>query len=168
SIMVGGREADYERASPVLRVLGTTVVRVGGVGAGNHAKLANQILVGVVLAGMGEALVYGAKAGVRLDALLDVLKGGLAPRVPEVKGPKVIRGDFRPGGKADFHLKDLNNALRCARELGLELRIAELVRGYYLRLSAAGRGGEDHSAVIRITEAKCGVEARLGSSGDAP
>ncbi len=162
SIMAGGRREAFERAVPVLRTLGRTVVHVGDVGTGNYSKLANQILVGVTLAGMGEALVFAAKAGVRLDALLEVLGGGLARcGVLEVKAPKVIRGDFQPGGKADFQLKDLNNVIGCSTALGVSLAVTDLVRRQYERLVHAGHGGEDHSAVIRVTEEAAGVEARL-------
>jgi 2-hydroxy-3-oxopropionate reductase len=162
SIMAGGRREAFERALPVLKTLGKTVVHVGDVGTGNYSKLANQILVGVTLAGMGEALVFAAKAGVQLDALLEALGGGLARcGVLEVKAPKVIRGDFRPGGKADFQLKDLNNVLGCARALGVPLAVTDLVRRQYERLVQDGHGGEDHSAIIRVTEEAAGVEARL-------
>jgi 2-hydroxy-3-oxopropionate reductase len=141
--------------------VGKTVIHVGEVGAGNYAKLANQILVGVTLAALGEALVFAAKAGVRLDRLLEALGAGLArSAVLELKAPKVIRGDFQPGGKADFQLKDLNNVAACAAELRVPLPVTELVRGLYRRLSAAGHGGEDHSAIIREVERAAGIEAR--------
>jgi 2-hydroxy-3-oxopropionate reductase len=162
SIMVGGEAGAFARALPLLGHLGKTIVHVGEVGAGNFAKLANQILVGVTLAALGEALVFAARAGVRLDRLLEVLGGGLArSAVLEIKAPKVIRGDFQPGGKADFQLKDLNNVARCAAELGLSLPVTELVRGLYERLSAHGHGSEDHSAIIREVERAAGIEARL-------
>jgi 3-hydroxyisobutyrate dehydrogenase-like beta-hydroxyacid dehydrogenase len=165
SIMVGGPADAFERVLPILKVLGKTVVRVGDVGAGNHAKLANQILVGVTLAAMGEALVFAAKAGVRLDALLEVLGGGLARSAClEVKGPKVLRGDFAPGGKAEFQLKDLRNVAACAARLGVPLPVTELVRARYERLCERGRGLEDHSAIARLSEEEGGVEARLRPS----
>lgn len=162
SIMAGGTEAAFARVLPLLQILGKTVVHVGEVGAGNHAKLANQILVAVTLAGMGEALVYAARAGVRLDALLEALRGGLARcGALELKAPRVIRGDFSPGGKAEFQLKDLNNIFSSACDLSLTLPVTELVRTLYERLVRSGHGGEDHSAIIRVIEKLAGIEARL-------
>ena len=162
SIMAGGSEASFRSVLPVLSHLGKTIVRVGDVGAGSYAKLANQILVAVTLAGMGEAFVFAARAGVRLDGLLQALQGGLARcGALEVKAPKVIRGDFQPGGKAELQLKDLNNIFGCACELGVSLPVTELVRSLYERLIKTGHGAEDHSAIIRVIEDLAGVEARL-------
>lgn len=161
SIMVGGPAVAFARVRPVLERLGRTIVHLGDVGAGNSAKLANQILVAVTLSGMAEALVFAARSGVSLPGLVEALRGGLARcGALEIKAPRVLQGDFRPGGKAEYQLKDLNHAFDRARELGLKLPVTELVRSLYQQLVQSGRGAEDHSAIIRLVEEAAGITAR--------
>ncbi len=100
SIMVGGAEEDFERARPLFEAMGKTVNHVGGTGAGQITKAANQIVVALVMEAVSEALVLGSKAGVAPEKIIEVLSGGLAAsRVLEVKGEKFAKHDFAPGGK---------------------------------------------------------------------
>lgn len=162
AIMAGGPAAVFERCRPLLEVLGGKVVHVGeSAGAGCVAKLANQILVGVTFLGVSEALVFGAKAGLAPEALVEVMGAGLARcGALEVKAPKILSGDFRPGGKVVSHAKDLRYALARAEELEVALPGASLVAQFFNALRSAGEGELDHIAIVRIIERMAGVEAR--------
>jgi 2-hydroxy-3-oxopropionate reductase len=153
SIMVGGEEDDFERARPLFRVMGETVVHVGGVGAGQVVKACNQIVVALVIEAIAEALVLGSKAGVDPDRVVEVLSGGLASnKVLEVKGEKFLSHEFAPGGKVEYHRKDLGIALEAGREYEVTLPVAAFVDQMFGVLEAKGRGGWDHSALLTLLE----------------
>jgi 2-hydroxy-3-oxopropionate reductase len=153
SIMAGGEEKDFERARPLFEVMGETVIHVGPSGAGQVAKAANQIVVALTIEAVSEALVLGSKGGVDPVKLLDVLGGGLAAnKVMEVKREKFLSGDFSPGGKVEFHHKDLGIALATARELGVALPATALVAEMFAALRAKGRASWDHSALITLLQ----------------
>jgi 2-hydroxy-3-oxopropionate reductase len=162
SIMAGGKPAVFERCRPILSVLGRRITLMGGtVGAGGYAKLANQIMVAAHLAAMGEALVFGAKAGLDLDRLVSALSGGMAnSAVLEIKAEKVLSGNFAPGAESRVHLKDLTYIRQAMDALGIALPLADLLRGLYGQLVEAGFAHEDHSAIVRLFERDAGVEAR--------
>ena len=153
SIMVGGEEDDFERARPLFEVMGETVVHVGGTGAGLGVKACNQIVVALVIEAVAEALVLGSKAGVAPDKVVEVLSGGLAAnKVLEVKGEKFSSHEFTPGGKVEYHRKDLGIALAAGREYGVMLPVTALVEQMFGVLEAKGRGGRDHSALLTLIE----------------
>jgi 2-hydroxy-3-oxopropionate reductase len=153
SIMVGGADAAFVRARPILEVLGQTIVHVGPAGAGQVVKLCNQVVVAVVLEAVSEALVLGAKAGVDPARIIDVLQGGLAAtKVLEVRGANMLGGRFEPGFRVGLHLKDLRNALDLAREAGVVLPATATVEQLMQRLRIAGRGDLDHSGLITVLE----------------
>jgi 2-hydroxy-3-oxopropionate reductase len=153
SIMVGGSEAGFNRARPLFDVLGKTVVHMGEAGAGQTAKACNQILVAVTIEAVSEALVLASKAGVDPDRLIDVLSGGLAGnRVMEVRRRNFLEHDFTPGFKLELHHKDLGIALRTARELGVYVPTTAIVDQMLAALRAAGDGGLDHSALLKVIE----------------
>jgi 2-hydroxy-3-oxopropionate reductase len=158
SIMVGGEEDDFERAQPLFQTMGETVVHVGGAGAGQVVKACNQIVVALVIEALAEALVLGSKAGVAPHKVVEALAGGLAAnRVLEVKGEKFLSHDFTPGGKVEYHRKDLGIALAAGREYGATLPVTALVDQMFGVLEARGRGGWDHSALLTIIEeGSCG------------
>jgi len=162
SIMVGGPRETFEVCEPILKILGHKIVHVGHqVGMGCHAKLANQILVAVTLAGMGEALVYGAKAGIDPALLVEAMSAGLARcGVLDIKAPKVLAGDFKPGGKVDSQVKDLCYAMHMARKLKVSLPVTAVVNELFHAVQYAGRGEWDHSAIITLIEDMAGVTAR--------
>jgi 2-hydroxy-3-oxopropionate reductase len=161
SIMVGGTESLFDKVLPVLRVMGKTVTLCGPPGAGQIVKACNQIQVALNYVGLAEALVLGAKAGVDPAIILKVLSGGYAQtRVMDVRGPKIIRGDFEPGGRVTIQYKDLGIALDAADKLNVPLPGTALARQLYSALLAAGRGGLDHSSVITVLEDLAGVKAR--------
>ena len=161
SIMVGGDEALFNQVMPIFEIMGKTITLCGGSGAGQTVKACNQIQVAMNFIGMAEAFVLGAKAGVDPAVILKVLSGGYAQtRVMDVRGPKIIQGDFAPGFKSKFHYKDLNIVMDTARALNVPLPATALAHELFNALLATGRGELDHSAVINILEDWTGVQAR--------
>lgn len=161
SIMVGGAAADFAAMQPIFAQLGKTITLCGPNGAGQIVKVCNQIQVALNIVGMAEALVLGAKAGVDPAIIHKVLSGGYAQsRVADVRGPKVIQGDFQPGFKARFHFKDLNNILKTGNDYGVPLPVTALVHELFAALLAAGDGDLDHTAVITVLEKLAGTQAR--------
>jgi 2-hydroxy-3-oxopropionate reductase len=161
SIMVGGEDDDFERARPLFEVMGETVVHVGGAGAGQVVKACNQIVVALVIEAVAEALVLGSKAGSAPHRVVEVLSGDLAAnKVLEVKGEKFLSHEFTPGGKVEYHRKDLGIALAAGREYGVPLPVTALVDQMFGVLEAKGRGGWDHSALLTLIEEGSEDEAR--------
>jgi 2-hydroxy-3-oxopropionate reductase len=153
SIMVGGSEADFGRAMPLFEVMGRTIVHVGDIGAGQVTKAANQIVVGLTIAAVSEALVLGSKGGVSPGKILDVLGGGLAGnRIMEVKRDKFLNHDFEPGFRSELHHKDLGIALAASREFGVTLPLTAIVDQLFLAMKKKGWGTQDHSAFLRVIE----------------
>jgi 2-hydroxy-3-oxopropionate reductase len=153
SIMVGGSEEDFEQAKPLFEVMGETVTHVGPSGSGQVTKAANQIVVALTIEAVSEALVLGSKGGVSPEKILDVLSGGLAGnKVMEVKREKFLSHEFDPGGKVEFHRKDLRIALEAGREYGVPLPVTALVCQMFEGLMAGGRADWDHSSLLTVIE----------------
>jgi 2-hydroxy-3-oxopropionate reductase len=153
SIMAGGEETDFARALPLFEAMGETIVHVGESGAGQVTKAANQIVVALVLQAVSEALVLSSRAGVEPSKLIEVLSGGLAAnRAMEVKRDKLLGRDFEPGGKVEYHHKDLGIALEAGREYDVALPVTAIVDQMFGALEAKGRGAWDHSALITLLE----------------
>jgi 2-hydroxy-3-oxopropionate reductase len=162
SIMVGGRPQDVARVRPFLEAMGTTVDHLGPLGAGQLAKACNQVVVAATLTALGEALVLARAGGLDPRRVFAVLAGGLAgSRVLELKGPKLLDGDFRPGGAAAFQHKDLGFALAAARAEGVALPLTALVDQLFGAARWNGFGADDHSVVVRVIERLSG-QARDG------
>ena len=153
SIMVGGEEEDFQRARPLFEVMGETITHVGASGSGQVVKAANQIVVALSIEAVSEALVLGSKGGVSAEKVLDVLSGGLAAnKVMEVKRQKFLERAFEPGGKVEFHHKDLGIALSAGREYGVVLPVTAIVDQMFEALMRRGREGWDHSALLTLIE----------------
>ena len=166
SIMAGGEPADFERALPVFNALGKTITHMGSLGAGGFTKLANQIIVAINLTAIGEALVFGAKAGVDPQKMIRALGGGLAgSKCLDQKSEKILSGDFAPGFKIDLHFKDLNLIQDAARSIGVPIPTAAFVEQLFAALRVRGRGGLDHSGVITLFEDLAGVQVRRTEAG---
>ena len=164
SIMAGGEAKDFERALPVFNALGKTVTHMGSIGSGGFTKLANQIIVAINLTAIGEALVFGAKAGVDPQKMIRALAGGLAgSKCLDQKSEKILSGDFAPGFKIDLHSKDLNLIQDAARSVGVPIPTAAFVEQLFAALRVRGRGGMDHSGVITFFEDLAGVQVRKPS-----
>lgn len=161
SIMVGGKREVFERCLPIFNVLGKKIVYMGPNGAGLSVKLVNQVIIGVFLSAVSEGLVLGMKAGLDPQLILDAVGAGVCrSAVLEVKGPTILKGDFRPGFFVKLHQKDLGLALRMARELCVPLPVTGIVNEMFNALRAKGRDNDDNSALITLYEDLAGVEVR--------
>jgi 2-hydroxy-3-oxopropionate reductase len=161
SIMVGGEQDLFDEMLPIFQMMGKTITLCGVNGAGQIVKACNQIQVALNIAGMCEALVLGAKAGVDPAIIIQVLSGGYAQnRVMDVRGPKVIKGDFQPGFKSRFHFKDLNIILSTGAEFEVQLPVTTTVYKLFAELLDAGGGDLDHTGLITVLEQMAKHEAR--------
>jgi 2-hydroxy-3-oxopropionate reductase len=153
SIMVGGEEADFAAAKPLLDAVGKTIVHVGPHGAGQVVKAANQLMVGGIYALVAEAIVLLEASGVDAKAGLDVLAGGLAAnRILELKRESMIAREFRPGFRIDLHHKDMGIALAAARQVDVALPVTGLIAQLIAAGRAQGYGSLDHSALLKVIE----------------
>lgn len=153
AIMAGADERDFTRALPVLEVLGTTITHVGDVGAGQVAKAANQVIVGLNIGAVAEALTLARRAGVDPARVHAAISGGFAAsRVLEAHGRRMIENNFEPGARCTTQHKDMAQALELAASLGLELPATALSRTLYQSVIDAGLGDLDHSALIKAVD----------------
>jgi 2-hydroxy-3-oxopropionate reductase len=158
SIMVGGDAADLERARPTLEVLGGSIVHCGPAGAGQVVKACNQMVVAITIGGISEALVLGTRLGVDPRTILDVLSSGLAAnRVMEVRRANFLGHIYTPGFRVDLHHKDLDIALASGGQANVPLPLTAGLQQLFRQLRAAGRGREDHTAVLAAVEAQAGL-----------
>jgi 3-hydroxyisobutyrate dehydrogenase-like beta-hydroxyacid dehydrogenase len=163
TIMIGGAAADVARVRPVLEVLGRRLTHVGDVGAGQVAKAANQVIVGLTIGAVAEGLALARRAGVDPARVREALMGGFAAsRILDLHGQRMVEGRFAPGARATTQRKDMDQALALAATLGLDLPATALNRDLYDRLIAAGGGGLDHAALIEVLES--GPEAAAVAS----
>lgn len=153
SIMVGGTDAGFDRALPILSAMGKTIVHVGPAGAGQVVKVCNQVVVAVVIEAVSEALLLGAKAGVDPARIADVLQGGLAAtKVLELRRENMLTGHFDPGFRIRLHQKDLKNAMELGGETQVALPAAAVVEQLLRAAAAAGRADYDHSGLLTVLE----------------
>jgi len=153
AIMVGGEQATFDQVAPLLRLMGSSVILTGAVGAGNVTKLANQIIVACNIAAMSEALVLARQCGVDQEVVFNAIKGGLAgSTVLNAKAPMVIARNFKPGFRIRLHQKDLRNALLTAESKKVALPLTSLVQQMLIALMNQGSGDLDHSALITFIE----------------
>ena len=147
TIFAGGSNVDVNQASPMLAALGR-VNHMGDVGAGQTAKLANQLIVGVTIGAVAEAFKLFATAGYDIAALQKALAGGFADsRVLEVHGKRMVKANYQPGGRSSTQLKDMNNILAQAKGKNISLPLADSVRQSFADLVNDHNGAElDHSA----------------------
>ena len=159
AIMVGGDQAVFDKLSPILHLMGSSVTLTGPVGAGNMTKLANQIIVACYIAAMGEALVLATRAGLDPEVVVNAIKGGLAgSTVLNAKAPMVIARNFKPGFRIRLHQKDLRNALQAAEEYKVPLPLTSIVQGMIMSLMNEGKGDYDHSGIVMAIEKMAGIE----------
>jgi 3-hydroxyisobutyrate dehydrogenase-like beta-hydroxyacid dehydrogenase len=158
TVMVGGSEASVAQARPLLEPLAARVTRVGDLGAGQVAKTANQMIVGITIAAVAEALFLAGRAGVDPAGVREALTGGFADsRILDVHGQRMIAGDFAPGGRATTQQKDLREALELAASLEVPLPATRTSLELYDRLVAQGDGGLDQSGLYRVYDAGAGL-----------
>ncbi len=159
SIMVGGDKEKFNDCLPIFKHLGKNIVLAGPLGAGGFTKLCNQIIVALNIAAVGEALTLGVKAGLDPEVIFQAIRGGLAgSTVMEAKVPMILGRNFKPGFKIKLHLKDLNNALSTAKDLGVPLPLTGLMQQILVSLVTEGKEENDHSAIATFFEKISKVE----------
>src|SRR5204862_5641647 len=153
SIMVGGPAEAFERALPILQVLGSTIVHVGDAGAGQVAKACNQLVVGATIEAVAEALTLAERSGVDPARVREALLGGFAgSKVLEVHGQRMLERSFEPGFRVRLHRKDARIVMDAAREVGASTPSFAVVEDQLERLVIAGGGDLDHAALITLLE----------------
>ncbi|HUJ19719.1 MAG TPA: 2-hydroxy-3-oxopropionate reductase [Nitrospirota bacterium] len=161
SVMVGGKKEIFDKCYPVMKAMAGSVVLVGSSGAGNIAKLANQVIVALNIAAVSEALVLSAKAGVDPDLVYQAIRGGLAgSAVLDAKAPLMMDRKFNPGFRIDLHIKDLNNVLETSHSIGVPLQLTASVMEIMQALKVDGLGNADHGSVVRFYEKLAGIEVK--------
>jgi 2-hydroxy-3-oxopropionate reductase len=151
SIMVGGEQADFEAAKPVLEAVGKTIVHVGPAGSGQTVKAANQLIVAANIEVLAEAVVFLEAYGVDTKAAMEVLGGGLAgSTVLNRKGANMLAREFKPGFRLALHHKDLGIVTSAAREAGVVIPLGAVVAQLVGALVARGDGGLDHSGLLKL------------------
>lgn len=153
TIMAGGSDDAMARIQPVFDVLGAKTTHIGAVGAGQVAKAANQVIVGLTIGAVAEAFTLARKAGADPALVRQALQGGFADsRILELHGQRMIDGAFEPGGRSSVQRKDLDQALELAGTFDLELPATSLCRDLFDKLIEAGHGDLDHSALIKAID----------------
>ena len=165
AIMVGGKAAVFEKVKDVLLKMGASAVLCGDIGAGNVTKLANQIIVALNIAAMSEAFVLAVKTGVQPERVFDAIKGGLAGSVVlNAKAPMVLEGNYKPGFRIELHMKDLQNVLDTAHEVGVPVPLTSQVMEMMQALKVDGKQAQDHGGLIQFFEKLAGVKVRKGGA----
>jgi len=153
TIMCGGTPEAFARARPLFEALGKQITHVGQCGAGQVAKAANQVIVGLTITAVAEALHLAERSGVDPAAVREAVRGGFAwSRIMELHGQRMIEGKFEPGGKSSTQRKDLEQALMQAETVGARMPVTAVVRNLYDELIEQGGGDLDHSAIIKILQ----------------
>ncbi|MGO4929102.1 NAD(P)-dependent oxidoreductase [Fundicoccus sp. Sow4_D5] len=151
--MVGGDKATFDEVKPLLDVFSAKVTLQGSAGAGQHTKMANQIMIAGTMTGMIELLVYAKTAGLDLETVLDTVGGGAAANWSLANyAPRILKGDYTPGFFAKHFLKDLKIALDEAEKMEISLPGAELAAKLYQKLCDEGYGDEGTQALIKLWE----------------
>jgi 2-hydroxy-3-oxopropionate reductase len=163
TIMCGGDDAVFQRVLPLLQAMGKNITLVGGNGDGQTTKVANQIIVALNIAAVGEALLFASKAGADPAKVRQALMGGFASsRILEVHGERMIKRTFAPGFRIQLHQKDLALALQGARELGVALPQTAGAAQLMQACAAHGLADMDHSALVRALELMADHAVALG------
>ena len=152
AIMVGGEKNIFDDAIDILKKMGNPTL-VGPIGSGQVSKLANQIIVGLTIGAVAEAVTLCEKAGADPNKMIKALSGGWADsKVLQTHGKRMINKDFTPKGRTSVHLKDMNNILECANNYNTHLPISNLVKEMYKSLVENGHGETDHSSLYKEIE----------------
>ena len=163
TIMVGGSEAAFAKVQPLFALMGKNITHVGDAGAGQITKVANQIIVALNIAAVGEALVFASKAGADPAKVRQALMGGFASsRILEVHGERMIKRTFNPGFRIALHQKDLNLALQGAKALGVALPQTAGAAQLMQVCAANGLDQMDHSALVKALELMAHHEVAQG------
>ena len=152
AIMVGGDQKVFDNVFDIFKSMGNPTL-VGPISSGQVSKLANQIIVGLTIGAVAEAVTLCEKAGADPNKMIEALKGGWADsKILQTHGKRMINKDFSPKGKTSTHLKDMNNILECAQNFNTQLPISKLVKEMYKSLVENGHGDKDHSSLYKEIE----------------
>ena len=158
TIMVGGKAEIFERVLPVFQKLGKNINHIGDHGAGQVTKAANQIIVGLTIQAVAEALIFAKKSGVDPVKVRRAIMGGYAQsRVLELHGQRMLDRNFQPGGKVRSHRKDLEIVLSVAKEMGICLPGTAMMSQLFNAVVAHDGSDWDHSAIVTVLESMSGV-----------
>ena len=158
TIMVGGKAEIFERVKPVFQKLGKNINHIGDHGAGQVTKAANQIIVGLTLQAVAEALIFAKKSGVDPAKVRRAIMGGYAQsRVLELHGQRMLDRNFKPGGKVKFHRKDLEIVLSVAKEMRICLPGTAMISQLFNGVMAHDGSDWDHSAIVTVLESMSDV-----------
>ena len=158
SIMVGGNDDAFSRALPILEKMGKNIVHIGKPGAGQTTKACNQIVVGLTIQAVAEALTLAKKSGVDIGKVRSALLGGFAQsKILDLHGQRIIDRNFKPGFKMKLHRKDMNIALQAGKEHSVPLPASSIVAAQMDAVLARGDGELDHSALALFLESISGV-----------
>ena len=161
SIMAGGKEEIFDSVKEILLAMGASAILIGGIGSGNIAKLANQIMVALHLAAMSEAMVFAEKAGVDAEKVFRAIRGGLAgSTVLDAKMPLILDRNFNPGGPIRMHTKDLLNVRDTALAIDAPIPLTTQVMEFMKALKADGKQEDDHGGIIQFWEKLAHVEVK--------
>jgi len=161
AIMVGGTQAAFDRAAPIFDATGASAVLCGDVGAGGFTKLANQICVAANINALAEALVLTSKAGLNPETVFNAIKGGLAgSNVMNTKAPMMFDRNFQAGFRIELHLKDMNNAMDTAQQMGVPLQLSAQLQQVLQALYNEGNGTDDHAGILKYVESLAKVEVK--------
>ena len=150
--MVGGEQNVFNKVKKILKTMGNPTL-VGPCGSGQVSKLANQIIVGLTIGAVAEAIILCEKAGADPNKMIEAFTGGWADsKVLKTHGKRMIDNDFSPKGKTSVHLKDMNNIIECANNYNLHLPISKLIKEMYKSLVENGYGEKDHSSLYKEIE----------------
>lgn len=153
SIMAGGKAEVFESIKDILQSMGASAILIGGIGSGNTAKLANQIMVALHLAAVSEAMVFAEKAGVDAEKVYQAIRGGLAgSTVLDAKMPLILDRNFKPGGPIRMHTKDLLNVRDTALEIDAPIPLTTQILEFMKALKADGKQEHDHCGIIQFWE----------------
>ena len=149
AIMVGGEQEVFDNVFDILKIMGNPTL-VGPIGSGQVSKLANQIIVGVTIGAVAEAITLCEKADVDANNFIKALSGGFADgKILQNHGKRMVDKDFSPKGKVSTHLKDMNNILECASDFNTKLPISNLIQSMFKSLVDNGNSNDDHSALYK-------------------
>ena len=153
AVMVGGDKEVFDKYEPLLKTMASTVTLVGGVGAGNITKLANQMIVAINIAAISEAYSLAKKAGVEPENVYQAIRSGLAGSVVmDQKSEKIFKGDFTPGFRIELHIKDLQNALDTSHGVNVSAPFTSLAMEILQSLRSNGHEKDDHSGIAEWYE----------------
>lgn len=159
AVMVGGKKEIFDKCYEIMKAMAGSIVYVGEIGAGNIAKLCNQVVVAINIAAVSEALILAKKAGVDPYLVFQAIRGGLAgSTVMEAKAPMMMDRNFKPGFRIDLHIKDLNNVLETSHSIGVPLPLTAQLMEIMQTIKLDGCGVEDHASIVKFYEKLAKIE----------